>query len=152
TLPVPVLLANDRPGPPNEADQTLTVTGVHTGASSHGTAALAGNEVTYTPDPGYVGSATIFYTACDDGTTNGAPDPRCSDGTITINVTVNHPPTVDDKELSTTEDTSVPVVLTAADADGDPIAFTIDKAPAQGTLSGTAPNLMYTPAPDFPGD
>jgi len=151
TLPVPVLLANDRPGPANETGQTLTVTAVRTDASSHGTATLSGNAITYTPDAGYVGPATIFYTACDDGTTNGAPDPRCSEGAISIKVTANKPPTADDKQASTSEDVSVPVVLSGHDDDGDALAFTIDNAPSHGTLSGTAPNLTYTPASDFHG-
>ena len=42
-------------------------------------------------------------------------------------------------------------MLTGSDPDGDTIAFTIAMAPHHGTLSGTAPNLTYTPAPDFHG-
>ena len=83
TITVAELLANDRPGPANESTQSLTVTGLTTGAATHGTATLANGIVTYTPDAGFVGTAVITYTACDNGTTDGQPDPRCSDGTIT---------------------------------------------------------------------
>src|SRR5262249_59406384 len=65
------VLANDRPGPVNEAGQHLALTGVSTGAGSHGTASLAGGTITFVPDPGYFGPAAITYTVCDDGTTAG---------------------------------------------------------------------------------
>ncbi len=78
TLAVSALLANDRPGPDNESGQTLTITAVRTDASSHGTATLSGDTIVFTPDAGYIGPASFFYTACDDGTTNGQPDPLCS--------------------------------------------------------------------------
>jgi hypothetical protein len=57
------LLSNDRPGPPNEAAQTLTITGVRTTAASHGTATLANGVVSYVPEAGFFGSAQLFYTA-----------------------------------------------------------------------------------------
>jgi RHS repeat-associated protein len=151
TLTTAEVLANDRPGPPNESDQTLTVTAVTNDSASHGSATLSGDTITYTPDAGYVGPATITYTACDDGTTDDEPDPLCSNGLILIKVTANHPPTVDGQEVATTEDKPVAVVLTGADADGDTLAFTILEEPAHGALGGTAPNLTYTPAPDYHG-
>ena len=45
----------------------------------------------------------------------------------------------------------VSVMLGATDADGDPLVYSIVTQPAQGTLTGTAPNLMYTPAAAFVG-
>jgi len=43
------------------------------------------------------------------------------------------------------------VTLTGSDADGDPLAYSIVAGPANGTLSGTAPNLTYTPGPNANG-
>ena len=145
------VLANDRPGPANESNQTLTLTDVGTSAASHGTAVLADQKITYTPVDGYAGPAEITYTACDNGTTNGSPDPLCSDGEISFEVTTNNPPTADPKQLSTQEDTAVGVTLSGADADGDTLAFDIIEAPDHGTLSGVAPALTYTPAQNFHG-
>ncbi len=145
------LLANDRPGPANESSQQLTVTGVRTGPDSHGTATFANGIVTYTPDAGFFGTAVIFYTACDNGTTNGHADPRCSETTITINVIVNRPPAVSSQSVAVAEDSSASVTLTAADPDGDPVQFTIVTPPGHGTLTGTAPALTYVPAPNFHG-
>jgi RHS repeat-associated protein len=150
-LTVQQLLANDRPGPQNEASQTLTVTGVRTTSASHGTAVLENDAVRYTPDAGYFGDAVLFYTACDNGATDGHPDPRCSEGTITISLIVNRPPAAPSQTLTLAEDTSIAVTLTALDGDADPVEFRIETAPSHGTLSGDAPHLTYTPAPNFHG-
>jgi hypothetical protein len=151
TITVAELLANDRPGPANESGQSLTVTSVSTGSFTHGTATLANGVVTYVPDAGFGGTAAFTYRACDDGTTAGQPDPRCSDGTVSIKVTANNPPTVNSQSLTTSEDTPVALTLTGVDPDGEAIAFVIATAPGHGTLSGTAPQLTYAPAPDFNG-
>ncbi len=151
-IPVATVLSNDVPGPADEATQVLTVTAVKTDGPSHGTATLAGGKITYTPDPGYSGPATITYSVCDDGKTADQPDPRCTDGTIEIQVGENSAPAVTNQEATTPEDTALAVVLGGTDQDGDTLSFAVTGQPAHGTLSGTAPNLTYTPAPDFNGD
>jgi hypothetical protein len=64
----------------------------------------------------------------------------------------NEPPLARDQSVTTDEDKAVAVTLVAADPDGDPLTYLIVNPPAHGTLSGTAPNLIYTPAisPRFP--
>jgi large repetitive protein len=69
---------NDSTGPPNESGQAL---GKPTIAQppSHGAASVnADGRLTYTPKPGYAGPDEFRYRVCDDGMTNGAPDPRCA--------------------------------------------------------------------------
>ena len=151
TLTAEQLLTNDRPGPSNEASQTLTVTGVRTTSASHGTAALENGAIRYTPDAGYFGNAVLFYTACDNGATGGHPDPRCSETTITISLIVNRPPAAPSQTLTLAEDASIAVTLTAIDGDADPVEFRIVTPPSHGTLSGEAPHLIYAPAPNFHG-
>ena len=51
----------------------------------------------------------------------------------------------------TAEDTARSIVLTATDPDGDPMSFEVTATTTNGTLSGTAPNLTYTPDQDFNG-
>jgi hypothetical protein len=63
----------------------------------------------------------------------------------------NEPPVADDLTIFTDEDTPVAVVLTGSDPDGDPLTFSIVDPPVYGTLSGTSPNLIYTPNPDYYG-
>ena len=41
--------------------------------------------------------------------------------------------------------------LTASDADGDLLSYTIVSQPNRGSLSGTAPNLTYQPQANFSG-
>src|SRR5207244_8313921 len=72
--------------------------------------------------------------------------------TVTITVTpVNDPPVANAQSVTTAEDTAAPIVLTGSDVDGDALTFTIATQPAHGTLTGTAPNVTYTPALNYNG-
>jgi hypothetical protein len=63
----------------------------------------------------------------------------------------NRPPAADNQSVTTDEDTAVGFTLTASDDDGDPLEYIVVTNPANGTLSGTAPNLTYTPNPGYTG-
>jgi hypothetical protein len=63
---------------------------------------------------------------------------------------INRRPVAIAQFLSTSEDTSFAIALQAQDPDGDPLTFTFG-TPANGTLTGVAPNLVYTPNRDFSG-
>ncbi|WP_048707778.1 tandem-95 repeat protein [Microvirga massiliensis] len=78
------LIANDRVGPTQENDQTLTIIGVFDAVG--GTVSIIGNTVVFTPDPDFNGSASFKYTVQDNGTTNEAPDPKTSTGTVSFTV------------------------------------------------------------------
>jgi endonuclease G len=86
TFPASDLTANDNPGA-GESSQTLTVTAVTATVDTHGTVTLDSGVVTYTPTAGYNGTASFTYTVCDNGTTNGAPDSKCTTGTVNLTVT-----------------------------------------------------------------
>ena len=131
------LLVNDSPGPANEADQHLSVKAVAASADTHGTVSLADGTVTYTPDAGFTGLASFTYRVCDDGTTNGQPDPRCADGLVSVMVTqtANRPPVADASTVAAVEDTAVALTLSASDPDGDPITYAV-ASPAHGTVVG----------------
>ena len=58
---------------------------------------------------------------------------------------VNTKPVADAKSVVTDQDTPAGVTLSGSDADGDALTFAVATPPANGTLSGTAPNLTYTP-------
>ncbi len=49
------------------------------------------------------------------------------------------------------EDTLAPITLAGSDLDGDPLTFSVVTGPCHGCLSGTAPNLLYTPNANFNG-
>jgi hypothetical protein len=63
----------------------------------------------------------------------------------------NVPPAVEDQFVETAEDTPVDIELVATDPNGDPLVFEVIQAPMNGTLSGAAPRLTYTPDLDFFG-
>ncbi len=69
---------------------------------------------------------------------------------ITVN-DINGAPVADDQGVVTDEDAAVAITLTASDADGDPLSFAVTAGPANGILSGSAPNLTYTPNGGFNG-
>ncbi len=61
------------------------------------------------------------------------------------------PPVAASQSVTTPEDTPAAIVLAAVDADGDALTFAVTVPPSHGTLSGAAPAVTYTPAPDFHG-
>lgn len=63
----------------------------------------------------------------------------------------NTAPTANSQSVNTTEDTSVGVTLSGSDPGGDPLTYVVVANPAHGALSGTAPNLTYTPAANYSG-
>jgi large repetitive protein len=111
----------------------------------HGTLNGTGTNWTYTPSPNYFGSDS-FQFITNDGIFDSDP------ATITITVQpVNDVPVANSQSITTPEDTPVAVVLTGSDFDGDPLTYSIVTPPAHGTLSGSIPNLTYTPDPDYYG-
>ncbi len=64
---------------------------------------------------------------------------------------VNDTPVADNQTVSTDEDTPVAITLTASDVDGDSLTYSVAAGPAHGVLSGSAPNLTYTPDDNYYG-
>src|SRR5204863_2768227 len=69
---------------------------------------------------------------------------------ITVNA-VNDAPVASSQAVITDEDTAKVITLGASDVEGSPLTYAIGTGPAHGTLSGTAPNLTYTPAANYNG-
>lgn len=63
----------------------------------------------------------------------------------------NNPPTAYSQTISTSEDTAREILLTAADPDEDTLAYSVVRLPNHGQLSGTPPNLVYVPSPNYSG-
>ncbi|MFP4417515.1 MAG: Ig-like domain-containing protein, partial [Chitinispirillaceae bacterium] len=96
--------------------------------------------------PGYdqAGTYNVYFSANDQDHT------VTRDVTITV-TNVNRAPVADAQSVVTDEDESVAITLTGSDPDGEELTYTVDAAPANGTLSGTAPDLTYTPDENFNG-
>jgi len=91
---------------------------------------------------------------CNDGIDNDG------DGTIdgsdqgcisSENTTENEAPSADSQSVSTFKNTAKSITLTGSDPEGNTITFTVTGNPAHGTLTGTAPDLTYTPDTDYTG-
>ncbi|WP_415283121.1 Ig-like domain-containing protein [Candidatus Nitrososphaera sp. FF02] len=106
----------------------------------------AAGTMTYVPEPGYSGDDSFEYTASD-----GTDESDEATASITI-TSVNDPPTVESWSVSVDEGDDVEITLEGSDPEGDELTFSITDAPEHGTLSGTSPNLVYTPAPGYSGD
>ena len=106
-----------------------------------GATATANGSVVVTPAG--IGSVPYTYTATN-------PDGSRS---VTANVTViSGAPTVVGASLSIFQDSSTPVTLTATDPNTPLGSLSYSyTTPANGTLTGTAPNLTFTPVGGFVG-
>ncbi|WPB76905.1 Ig-like domain-containing protein [Archangium violaceum] len=123
---------------------TLTYTVVS--GPARGTLSGSGAHLTYTPAAGYHGP-DFFLFQVGDGTVESTV------AAFTITVTpVNDTPVARALTLTTGHGEPVSVRLEGTDGDGDTLSFEVVGAPANGTLSGTAPALVYTPSAGFAGE
>ena len=127
----------------SDADHdTLTYAVVR--APGHGSLDGTAPNLIYTPAADFNGSDSFDFQV-DDGKANAT-------ATVSIAVApVNDAPVANAQSVTTVEDTPRAITLTASDIDSTSLTYTITTPPAHGTLSGTAPNLSYTPAPDYNG-
>jgi surface-anchored protein len=146
------VIANDS----SEADgfEVLVLTGV--GEASHGSTALAGDgkSVSYTPDPGFIGSDSFNYTVTDEH--GGAAD-------ATVHVTVLQLSLAAWRQLhyGTSENTGPAANDEDPDEDGIPnlleYAFQLDPAASsthllpQAVLAGGNLEMSFTPPPVVTG-
>ncbi|MBN9520410.1 tandem-95 repeat protein [bacterium] len=118
------------------ANGTVTITNAATGA------------FTYRPRFNFSGTDTFTYKARD-----GSADSNTATVTITVTPVNDAPfPSPVIRELTTPEDTPVSGQLAATDPEGDPVTFTLEAGPSNGTLSLAANGAFtFTPAADFSG-
>lgn len=121
--------------------QTYTVLTNPTNGTLSGTAP----NLTYTPTAPYNGTDSFTYRS-NDGTVNS------NTSTVTITVThINNAPAATAQSVSVAYNTATAVTLAGTDADNDSLTYTVVATPGNGVLSGTAPNLIYTPNNNYSG-
>lgn len=122
-----------------------TLTYIVISQPAHGTISGAAPSLTYTPAVNYNGSDSFTFKVND-----GSVDSNIATVAITVTA-MNDAPVANGQLVSTTEDTAKLITLSGSDADGDPLTYTVVAQPAHGGLTGTAPNLTYTPAANYNG-
>jgi hypothetical protein len=113
---------------------------------AHGTLSGTAPNLVYTPAPDFNGTDSFTY-KLNDGTADSTV------ATITITTTaVNDAPVPNPQTVNATEDTSIPVTLTATDAEGDQLSYFLVNVPQHGGfVSGVIPNLVYKANPNYSG-
>lgn len=123
---------------------TLTKNGVVVTA---GTLFNAGENLRWTPPANASGTGNAFTVKAWDGQLASAI-------AVPVNISVeaiSDAPVAQAQSVNTNEDQAVNITLQASDADGDALTYAVVTQPQHGTLTGTAPNLIYTPAADYSG-
>lgn len=130
--PLPVSDADD-------AFSSLTLT--LNNANVPGAFITGGNQFSWTPPlDTALGDHTFTLEVCDN-----SPVPLCTTKEYTITVLESPIPVALDQSLTVVEDTPLDITLTARSLDVAHLRFTPVDLPDHGQLTGTAPNLIYTP-------
>jgi VCBS repeat-containing protein len=114
---------------------------------THGTAAIAGGNVVFTPAADYTGAASFNYTISDGhGGTNTA------NVGLTVSA-VNHAPVAAEDSATTTENTSVTIAVLSndTDPDGDSLSISSLLDVTHGTAAIAGGNIVFTPTADYTG-
>jgi hypothetical protein len=168
-------IPNPAPVPLNAPAQTVNITGMFTGCGEDQTLSVSARSsnpalvphpsvsygggstaaLSFQPAGAATGTATITVTVQDSGGSNhGEPDSASRSFLVTVvsgGQTPNNPPVANAQSISTPQDTPRAVTLTGSDPEGLPLTYSVTTPPTRGTLSGTPPNLTYTPTAGYVG-
>jgi hypothetical protein len=97
------------------------------------------------------GTTYYFVVAAVDSAGLISPTSEAISYFVPVTAPSNRPPSAFANSITIPEDTTINIVLTGTDPDNDPITYSVVRAPGKGSLSGTAPNLRYTPGADLNG-
>ncbi len=112
---------------------------------AHGSLIGAPPNLRYTPVADYFGADRFTFTVND-----GSQDSVAATVSITVSP-VNDAPVPTPQSIFTLIGTARTVKLGGTDRENDALTCVVIAPPAHGTLSGSAPNLIYTPAPGYSG-
>ncbi|HEX4118984.1 MAG TPA: Ig-like domain-containing protein [Verrucomicrobiae bacterium] len=118
-----------------------TVTG--SGQPASGTVTFNSTSLTYSNTGAFTSSDSFTYQISYNGSN--------ASGTVSVIVLTNVVPVANSQSLQTFINTPVAITLSGSDQFSEPITYTVDSQPAHGTLTGSAPNLIYTPGENYTG-
>jgi hypothetical protein len=143
--------------------QQITLLGSDTGGAVPLTYVILSQPTrgTLIPPPSLTSSTGVTFTYAPGANLNGVDSftfqvsnaiESSVPATVTINVAaVNDPPVANAQTVSTTLATAVAITLSGSDVEGSALTYAVVTNPLNGSLSGIAPNLTYTPNPGFSG-
>jgi hypothetical protein len=131
----PVTLAGTDP---SSLPLTWTVVTPPTNGVLSGTAP----NLTYTPNGGFTGTDTMLVSA-----SNGA---YAASGTMSLFVPADAPVAVG-QTAAVAYQSALPLILVATDPDNETLTWSTVAGPVSGVLTGTLPNVTYTPNAGFTG-
>ncbi len=67
---------------------------------------------------------------------------------VVVPLVTNQAPVAANESLTVNEDTPLNLVLQGTDTNGDTLTYSVVNSPTRGQLTGVAPNLTYSPAPN----
>ncbi len=118
---------------------------------SHGTLSqLSGRTVTYTPAAEFNGSDSFTFSVKEKESVEGNLGGNVETVSITVNA-INDVPVAKSQEVTTKEDTAKSIVLAGTDIENSTLTYVVDSQPSNGVLTGTAPDLTYTPNANYHG-
>ena len=122
----------------------------------HGSVAINGNQLVYTPNQGFTGTDSLTYTISDGNNHEGT-------ARVTINVSAvgaangnangNSAPIIADDSVTTTinQPVTIDVLTNDTDPDGDNLSVTAITQPSNGNATISNGQIVYTPNDDFTG-
>lgn len=121
---------------------SLPLTFEITSQPTHGTLEGVSPDYVYVPKQDFYGS-DLFKFKANNGTKNSLEG--------TINITVHRTITAHPQSITLNKNNSANITLTCSDNVGPTLNYTIIGQPLNGSLTGTVPDLSYTPNQDFIG-
>ncbi|MBC2711713.1 MAG: cadherin-like domain-containing protein [Desulfosarcina sp.] len=103
--------------------------------------------ITWTPEAAGTYNVTVEVS---DG--SGGADAQTYAIDVEEIIIPNRTPVATDQQVNVHENFPETITLTGSDPDGDPLIFLVLTNPSHGSLSGTPPDLTYTPVQDYRGD
>jgi len=112
---------------------------------NHGTLVGTPPNLTYLPGTNYFGTDSFNFTTFDGIATSAV-------ATVSISITpVNDSPAAQDQMIQVVVNHAKRIKLLASDVEGSPLTYEIFQEPLHGTISGTPPDMVYTPSADYVG-
>jgi alpha-tubulin suppressor-like RCC1 family protein len=142
------------PGDPSETNQTLSfiVTNDNHSLFSTQPGITPSGNLYFASAPNSNGIAHVTVVLKDNGgIANGGQDTSAPQTFLIAITPVNDPPAAHSASVTVNEDTAISIHLNASDPDGDALTYIIVAPPSHGSLTGTAPDVVYLGSANYNG-